>query len=121
MMNSIKMNRTELLEIVQNNRIKHVKEYDEAVQDYLEAVVVIAKNNLKKAKTGDRAKFKFESFPTAPKSYENDYDKAIRMIELSVDDVIEVEEHTFSQLVLDEWTWKQSFSVSNAAYKRYVN
>ena len=83
-------------------------------------VVKITAKNLKIAKTGSLEKFKdFEDLPEKPHSYEDSYKKAIRMLELSVEDIIEVQEDTFNQLVLDEWHWKHVFSTTNAMYKAW--
>ncbi len=117
-MNAIKMNRLELLAIVQANKITHVAEFIEAVADYKVLVLQIAQGNAKLAKTADLEQFKrMKGVPSAPVSYENDYARAIRMLELSVEDVIEVEEDVFNQLVLDEWHWKRAFTMSNSTYK----
>jgi hypothetical protein len=120
-MNAIKMNRLELLRIVRANKEKHIAEFIEAVADYKVLVLQIAQGNLKMAKTASLDDFKkMKPVPAAPNSYENDYARAIRMLELSVDDVIEVEEDVFNQLVLDEWSWKRSFTLSNTTYKAGV-
>lgn len=117
-MNAIKMNRTELLEIVRTNRDKHITDAVEAVADYKALVIKIATDNLELANTGDLTKLKdIKSLPGQPCSYEQSYTRAIRMLELSVEDIIEIEEDVFNQLVLDEWTWKNSFSASNTLYK----
>ena len=117
-MRSVKMNKDELLKIVRENKIKHVKEYEEAVGDYKALVYKIASDNLVLARTEDLDKFKeIKSLPLAPRSYENDYTRAIRMLELSVDTVIELEDDVFNQLVLDEWAWKRVFSAMSATYK----
>ena len=120
-MNSVKLNKNELLVIVRENKEKHMAEFLESVEDYKAAVFKISKANLKLASSGDLENFKkISHIPGAPKSYENDYARAIRMLELSVDDVIELEDDVFNQLVLDEWTWKMSFSTANASYKSFV-
>ncbi len=117
-MNSVKMNRKELLKIVKDNQKKHVAQYEESVADYKLAVVKLAKANLKLANTGDLAEIrKMKNRIDAPQSYEDNYTRAIRMLELSVEDVIEIEEHIFNQLVLDEWGWKQQFTAMSAMYK----
>lgn len=117
-MNSVKIDRVRLLEIVNENHRKHVQEYDEAVEDYKAAAVKLAQQNLKLAKSGDMEKIaKIRSMPNKPVSYEDNYVRAIRMLELSVDDVIEIEEHVFNQLVLDEWGWKQQFATLAATYR----
>lgn len=116
-MHSVKINRKELLKIVKDNAKTHVSQYDEAVEDYKVGVLKVAKANLKLANTGELDKFTFARMPTAPVNYADNYTRAIRMLELSVEDVIDVEEHVFNQLVLDEWGWKQAFVAQSALYK----
>lgn len=117
-MNAIKMNRLELLEIVRANKLTHVAQYAEAVEDYKSLVLQVSTGNLKLAKTASLDEFKkMKRTPEAPNSYEDSYKRAIRMLELSVEDIIEVEEDVFNQLVLDEWSWKRGFTASTVAYK----
>lgn len=117
-MRSVKINKGELLKIVRDNQKKHIKEYDESVKDYKKAAIKIAKEHVDLAKTGDLDSIaKIKAMPSRPASYEKEYDRAIRMLELSVDDVIELEDQIFNQLVLDEWHWKNAFVASAALYK----
>lgn len=117
-MNSVKMNRLDLLKIVKENATKHVADYDEAVEDYKIAVLKIAKANLKLANTTELEQIrKMRPVPQSPANYADNYSRAIRMLELSVEDTIDVEEHIFNQLVLDEWGWKQQFVAQSAMYK----
>ena len=117
-MNAVKINRIELLNIVRANKETHIKDAKEAVEDYKKAVLKLTKENLELAETGDLVSIaKFRGMPTKPMSYETAYTRAIRMLELSVDEVIEVVEDVFNQLVLDEWSWKNSFTASNSLYK----
>ena len=117
-MRSVKVEKNELLGIVRDNKKKHVKEFDESVKDYKKAAIKVAKEHVELAKTGDLDQIsKIRAMPQRPSSYEKDYDRAIRMLELSVEDTIELEEDIFNQLVLDEWTWKNSFTASSALYK----
>ncbi len=117
-MRDVKMNKGELLAIVRENKEKHIKEFNEAVEDYKTAALKVAEDNLALAQSGDVDKIaKIKGMPQKPTSFEDSYTRAIRMLELSVDEFIEVEEHIFNQLVLDEWTWKQNFVASSALYK----
>lgn len=117
-MRSVKVEKAELLKIVRDNQKKHVKEFDESVKDYKKAAIKVAKEHVELAKTGELDKIsKIKAMPAAPTSYEKDYDRAIRMLELSVEDTIELESDVFNQLVLDEWHWKHQFTVSSALYK----
>lgn len=117
-MRSVKVNRKDLLVIVRENKQKHIKEYDESVADYKTAAVKVAAEHVELAATGDLEKIaKIRAMPQRPMSYEKEYDRAIRMLELSVEKEIEVEQDVFNQLVLDEWHWKNQFIASASLYK----
>ena len=117
-MDEVNIEKGKLLEIIRENKIKHIEEFSEAVTDYKLLVEVLCKDNLKLAKTGDLTKFKdIQHIPAAPESHEHEYFKAIRMLELSSDEIIRLDSERFNQLVLDEWRWKATFSTSNAFYK----
>jgi hypothetical protein len=117
-MHAVKVNRQELLGIVRANKDKHISEYTESVEDYKAATVKLAKANLKLVNTGELDEIaKCKPMPSKPVSYESNYTRAIRMLELSVEDTIEVEEDVFNQLVLDEWAWKNAFVASASLYK----
>lgn len=117
-MKTVRMNKDELLQIVRENKEKHISEYNESVQDYIDLVMKISKDNLTLAKTNDIKQIsKIKHKPQEPVSYEDSYNRAIRMLELSIEDVIEIDSTTFNQLVLDEWQWKQQFTATISSYK----
>ncbi len=117
-MRSVKLNKKDLLKIVIENRSKHIAEYNQSVEDYKAAAVKVAAEHVELAKTGELSKIaKIKAMPAAPVSYEKEYGRAIRMLELSVEKDIEVEEDIFNQLVLDEWSWKNQFVASASLYK----
>jgi len=117
-MRSVKLSKKELLKIVIENKAKHVAAYNESVEDYKTAAVKLAAEHVELAKTGELSKIaKIRAMPGAPVSYEKEYDRAIRMLELSVEKEIEIEEDVFNQLVLDEWVWKNQFIASASLYK----
>ena len=117
-MHAVKVNRIELLGIVRGNLEKHIKEFNESVEDYKAAAIKLAEANMELAKSGELDKIaKMRAVPQKPVSYEQNYNRAIRMLELSVDETIEVEEDVFNQLVLDEWSWKNAFVASASLYK----
>jgi len=119
-MRSAKINRLELLKIVQANKQQHITDFNEAVEDYKKAAVKLAEANLALAHTGDvESIVKMRAAPSRPVSYEKEYSRGIRMLELSVEEVIDVTEDVFNQLVLDEWAWKNAFTTTSASYKSY--
>jgi hypothetical protein len=112
------MKKSVLYEKVVSNREKHKKEYEEAVEDYKAAVLRISQANLKLAKTADLNKFKeIRSIPPSPMNYLSSYEKSISMLEHTVEEEIEIDDGLYSQLVLDQWAWKDNFTLSNSSYK----
>ena len=119
-MRSVKLNKVELLGIVRENKAKHILEYKEAVDDYINAARTIVNYNVDKINQGTVESIaKCKGIPSAPKSYEDEYNRAIRMLELSVEAEIELDADVFNQLVLDEWAWKNSFSIMAQNYKAF--
>lgn len=117
-MNTVTLDKQKLLTIVKHNLKIHKKEYLESVEDYKEAVYSICQRNMDIASSDIIADFKdIKTIPKAPVSYESDYYKNIRMLELSIGESITLKDYEFSQLVLDEWIWKHEFTTSNMAYK----
>lgn len=111
-MEKIKVKRNDLVSILKKNREKHVNEYKEAVRQFRLRAVVALKKELDKAQNGK--KFETNLSMSRPTSHEKDYDLAIRMLEMTVEDVIVVDYHDFNNFVNDEWSWKPSFN--NSAY-----
>lgn len=119
-MRSVKLNKTELLGIVRENKSKHLRDYDEAVKDYKEAARNIVNYNVDKINEGTLESIaKCKTVPAPPKSYEDEYSRAIRMLELSVETEIDLDADVFNQLVLDEWNWKNQFALMAQNYKAF--
>ena len=119
-MNIVNINRDELLAIVRDNKEKHIEQFKESIADYKKAALQIAKDNLALVRTGQVEEIaKVKNMPPKPVSFENEYNRAIRMLELSVDEVIELQQDVFNQLVLDEWHWKQAFVSNSTIYKSF--
>lgn len=115
-----KIEKVALLNIVRENLVRHLVDYAEAVSDFKIAVIKISHENLAVATSEDEKDCDIKNIkpmPVIPANYTAEYNRAIRKLELSVDTVIDVDELTFNQLVLDEWNWKSQFLLSNAFYK----
>ncbi len=119
MLENVKIKRLELLAIVKENRAQHRKIFEEAIVGYREQAIKELEVHIQEARDGKRVK-RSVSIPE-PIDQTREYDKAIRMLELSVDDVIELDHHGFSNLVLDDWHWKQNFIVANSTYSKTAN
>jgi hypothetical protein len=63
-------------------------------------------------------KFRFSSYLDLvyPENHTNDYERAIRKVELSVYDKVQLAENEFEQYVLNNWQWRGSFLNTNTPY-----
>lgn len=114
-MQTVKIERNKLLGIIQENLTTHVAEYKEAMIGYRMTVRDRLEKALAKAAEGEINRNIFHDLPE-PENHENDYKRVIRMLELSADEIIELEEHDFNSYVLDEWMWTARTKLSNSFY-----
>lgn len=113
-MRSVKIDREELLDILQKNREQHVKDYNEALVGYREDAIKELNANLAEAMAGKEIKHHISVI--RPTSYEDSYNTVIRMLELSIDSSIELTMQEFQQYVEDKWSWKDAFTSTTAFY-----
>lgn len=113
-MKTIKMSKTDLLDKIKENRDKHEALYLEAIEGYKDSLV----KTLKKMLANAKANKEVEHFLTLEKPVNNlkDYDRAIAMLEVTIDTVIELDQNEFSNLFLDQWVWKDAFMATNSTY-----
>lgn len=113
-MRSVKVNRNELLEKLKKNREKHRDIFLQAQEGYRKAVIAELDRMLEDAKAGKKIKRYIEL--EEPIDQTDDYDRAIAMLEMCVDDVVEINNTEFACYVMDQWSWKEQFTATNTVY-----
>lgn len=114
-MQNVIIKKTELLKAIKENRSRHRREFEKALEDYHVSIVGILEDRLRDARDArDGKKVEHNIKLNIPQDQTKDYDRAIRMIEMDVRKVIELAEHDFQCLVQDDWQWKDQFSLSNS-------
>lgn len=99
------MDRDQLLDKVRENRANHESAYQEASRIYRQEAAQWYRGEAERIEQdSDLAPRKHCPLPV-PQSYVSHYDRAIRMLEWSIDSAVPVDEQTFAQLVLDDWDW----------------
>jgi hypothetical protein len=98
---------------VKQNREQHAATYDKAMQVYREEAIAEIEKLLADAKAGE---IRHAISMTKPEKHLAEYDQAITMLEMSVDDVIELDEVEFAQYVMDKWSWATTFERSTVSY-----
>jgi 5-methylcytosine-specific restriction endonuclease McrBC regulatory subunit McrC len=106
--------KTNLLEVIRENRNEHKAIFDEAVEGYKKKAVELLEQHIDRIKRSSLERVSV-SIPV-PQDHSRDYDRVIAMIEKTEDEVVELEEHEFAQYVLDDWAWQREFLATNSAY-----
>lgn len=118
-MNAITVDKAALIQTLKDNRASHATIAAEAKSGYQTAVIAELEDMLAVAKAG--AKIKRCVNAIEPMDQTKDYDRAIAMLELSLDTRITLEEQDFQTYVLDEWHWKSRFTASNSSYSKTLS
>lgn len=113
-MKSVKIKNIDLLDVLKKNRETHVNEFNTATEEYRKDAIIELKSNLKQAQNG--GEIVLYSALTQPQNYVASYDTAIKMLEMSADELIELTMSEFQQYVEDNWTWKGNFLASTSMY-----
>lgn len=113
-MESVNIDRAELLKILKANRENHRKIFEEALEGYREEVVKELDSMLEDAKKGKKIRRALSL--VEPMDQTKDYDRVIKMLDMSKDNIIEISETDFACYVLDDWRWKDQFTASNTRY-----
>lgn len=118
-MRTVNIDRDKLLEIVKENRVKHIHTYREVSDNFLKAAIATFEKSLARLKNGEIVHLHEEvQGLERPRCFDSHYAKIIRMLELTEDKVIQLTDQEFSQYVLDEWEWKRDLCSMNATYMR---
>jgi hypothetical protein len=107
--------RVALILKLKENLEKHKAEYTEAVQDFKKALIKHFEEQVVLAKEGKETE-RIVPFDT-PESHEAEYNRTILMLDMCTKEEIYISEQEFQHYVMDDWTWKRDFAMSNAQYK----
>lgn len=134
---------SELLETLKKNRENHVKEYEEAVEGYLETAREKLAEQHEKAKdevekafqrtTEELSRFDPEKAQdtivfcraiqftlTAPRNFVDAYDQAIEMMEWETRETVELNTTEFRCFVMNKWDWMEEFKSVSGMYSKAI-
>lgn len=137
----ITVSKSELLDIVKENKQKHDEIYDAAekgywldAEEYLKKylkdqlahlqknhrrqVKDLKKQISKELKAVEQKKKEGYSYMRKPfpENHADDYEGTIKRLELSVDHNIELDTYEFDSYVRNKWQWRNSFLSTNSSY-----
>lgn len=115
-MNEVKVKKVELLEILKKNRADHRDIFLKAQEGYRKAAIEELDRQLNDARNGKPFLLTRFTALVQPKDYTGEYDRAILMLQMSVDDIVTIEKEQFANFVQDKWQWSRAWAASNSSY-----
>jgi hypothetical protein len=113
---TIQVAKHKLIERLQQNRGKHEREYQEALEGYKARLVFVLTRKLEAAKKREDVDHRIDL--VVPESHLADYDRALTMLEWEETDALALTQTEFDQFVLDSWPWRDEFLRVHASYIR---
>lgn len=117
-MNTIIVQRSKLIEIIEKNKISHQEKYNEAEKLYFEKKKSLLEKCLLAMENGKDPSLTELLNLTKPVSQVNEYEKIIRMLKLHIEENIDLDLHDYEKYVEDNWSWKAHFETT---YSRLTN
>lgn len=113
-MDMVRVRKEQLLEMVRKNRDAHRALFLKAQEGFRARAVEEMDEMLRLAREGKEVRLYVGL--TAPADHTDEYDRAIQMLEMSTDDIVEIDQQTFAQLVRNEWAWFGQTTATNMTY-----
>jgi len=113
-MEVVSVKKEELLSTLRKNREEHREIFLEALGGYHKAALKALQERVNEAKENKRISLHFVL--VQPKDQTKQYDRVIKMLEMSVDSVVKLTEQEFANYVMDDWSWMDQFLTSNSGY-----
>jgi hypothetical protein len=95
-------------------RDEHRSTFEKAQEVYRTKMIEELDRALADAKAGSQIKRAW-ALPE-PEDHTEDYDQAIEMLEMEVEDTVTIDSDTFRQLVQNRWYWERSFATNTMSY-----
>ena len=112
-MKTVNVERNDLLKQLVLNKDKHETEYKQMLINYKELIICMLKESLTNF---DADICELPKWPPKPREHLAEYERAIVMLKMSVDNVIELTDIEFAELVMDQWGWKKEFEMTKTIY-----
>ena len=113
----IRVRKEKVLEMLRANKAIHHTEFEDSMTTWIRKAHVTVSELLCKLASENARDINLQINLPKPVSYEQEYDKAIRMLELEVREDIDISDEDFEKFFEDNWTWKHSFLSNTSMYK----
>lgn len=113
-MQSVIVHKNELLQTVTANRDGHRALFEEAQVGFRERLIEHLDRMAEDARKGREVEM-YINLPV-PQDHTKDYDRIIKMVQMSISDEIELSQTEFGMYVMNDFAWRAEFDGTAAAY-----
>ena len=113
-MQTIIVRKADLLEKLQENRANHRKVFEAALTGYRKEALERLERRVKRLKEGKLPSLYIDII--TPEDHTKDYDRIIMMVQMHTGSSFELSESEFGSYVMDDWSWKRQWKISNSTY-----
>ena len=106
-MKEVEVKKFDLLAIIMANRDDHRQIFEEALIGFDQEAKKLLEQQLDRLRAGKRRDIRV-TLPV-PVDHTSDYERAIKMVQMSVGDTLVISERDFAQYVMDDWGWREEF------------
>jgi len=103
-----------LATLIKKNRDEHRQMFLKAQEGYKEDFLKELEMMLEEARKGKR--FRRSVSLVEPMDMTREYDRILKMLELTTEETIELNPTEFGQYVMDDWGWKAQVTATNTQY-----
>ena len=114
MLNNLDFKKADVLVALKKNLEEHRKIVREAQVGYRKQFEQELELKLAALRAGDRVNPNSEL--VVPPHHVEDYERAIQILEMCVDEEVELDEHEFQAYVRGQWSWQRQFLTTNSVY-----
>jgi hypothetical protein len=107
---------SELQTILEANKAKFIEQYELAKKNYKIHAEVELKNALKKLKVEATSLEAVYVHVTPPQDFTNEYDKVLRMLDMSVNDTITLTQDEFDRYVMNNFNFVHALKATIMGY-----
>lgn len=112
---TINVNKNELINILTENKNKHIKNRKEAIKNWqLECKERLTKQLTELSETGNIKVLSVLQHP--PEDMSSNYQSAIDMLTWHTQDSVTLDQEQFAAFVQDKWEWSSHWTLSNSKY-----
>ena len=110
----VKMKVSEVLACLKTNRGQHRRIFKDACDGYRQQFIAKLNKVIDALKAGDLSVQSM--YLTVPEDHTEDYDYAVKMLEMTTQDELELTEKDVAQYIMDDWGWKKQWDETVTSY-----